>query len=137
MGGGSSAGSGSAASATSTTSTAAAGTTATANPIGGANVARLFSGAIVTQPTYAIVGDRQGGGSQTEGVFPLGDPRARQALVDAFGLGGGGGTIHNWNVQGMISTTDLVKLSRTITRGTQTGRLRVSVSNSGRVTRRV
>jgi hypothetical protein len=99
------------------------------------NVPRLFSGAIVTQPTMAMIGDRQDGGSQAEGVFPLGDPRARQALMDAFGLGGGG-TTHNYYINGMISTTDLTRLTRVISRGANTGRVRMSVTNSNRVTRR-
>jgi hypothetical protein len=129
----SSASSGSASTATVTpsTSTVAAGS-GPSTP----NVPRLFSGAIVTQPTYAMIGDRDGGGSQTEGVFPLNDPRARQALLDAFGMGGGGGVTHNYNIQGMISTTDLTRLTRVISRGANTGRVRMSVTNSNRVTRR-
>jgi hypothetical protein len=135
IGGGAASSSSSTASTTGTvtpsTSTAAAG-------VGPAtvNVPKLFSGAIVTQPTLAMVGDREGGGSRAEGVFPLGDPRAKQALMDAFGISGGGDTIHNYNIQGMISTTDLTRLTRVISRGANTGRVRISVTNSNRVTRR-
>jgi hypothetical protein len=134
-GGAASSSSGSSASTTATvtpsTSTTAAGPGPTSP-----NVPRLFSGAIVTQPTLAMIGDRQDGGSQAEGVFPLGDPRAKQALMDAFGISGGGITNHNYNIQGMISTTDLAKFSRMVTRGAQTGRIRMTVTNSNRVTRR-
>jgi hypothetical protein len=84
-----------------------------------------------------MIGDRQDGGSQAEGVFPLGDPRAKQALMDAFGLGTGSGSVnHNYYINGMISTTDLTRLTRVISRGANTGRVRMSVTNSNRVTRR-
>ena len=116
---------------TPSTSTAAAG-------VGPAtvNVPKLFSGAIVTQPTLAMIGDREGGGSRAEGVFPLGDPRAKQALMDAFGINGGTATNHNYYINGMISTTDLTRLTRVISRGANTGRVRMSVTNSNRITRR-
>jgi hypothetical protein len=104
-------------------------------PTSGVNVQRLFSGAIVTQPTYAMVGDNAHGGRATEGVFPLDDPRAAQAIRRLFG-GDGAGVVNNFHVRGMLSTQDLAKTARVITRGAQTGRLRVSVSNSGRVIKR-
>jgi hypothetical protein len=102
----------------------------------GVNVQRLFSGAIVTQPTLAMVGDSASGGRQTKGVFPLNDPRAAQAIRRLFGGESEGGIVNNFNIRGMLSTQDLAKTARVITRGAQTGRLRVSVSNSGKVTRR-
>ncbi len=101
------------------------------------NVPRLYSGAIVTQPTLAIVGDSASGGRKTEGVFDLEDPRAMQEMMRAFGGGSGGGdTHHNYYIKGMVSTTDLTKLTRMITRSANTGRVRMTVSNSARVTKR-
>jgi hypothetical protein len=114
-----------------------ASTQAATQPTASANVPRLFSGAIVTQPTMAMIGDGPNGGSRPEGVFPLDDPRAAQAINRLFGGEGTGGGIHNhFYVRGMLSTQDLAKTARIITRGAQTGRLRVSVANSGRVTKR-
>ena len=133
-GGAASSSSGSSASTTATVTPSASTVAAGPGP-SSPNVPRLFSGAIVTQPTMAMIGDRQDGGSQAEGVFPLGDPRARQALLDAFGVGGGA-TNHNYYINGMISTTDLTRLTRVISRGANTGRVRMSVTNSNRVTRR-
>jgi hypothetical protein len=102
-------------------------------PTASANIPRLFSGAIVTQPTMAMVGDSASGGRQTEGVFPLNDPRAAQAIRRLFGGESEGGIVNNFYIRGMLSTQDLAKTARVITRGAQTGRLRVSVSQSGRV----
>lgn len=104
-------------------------------PTSGANVPRLFSGALVTQPTFAMVGDSASGGRGTEGIFNLEDPRSIQIMRRLVG-DQGGGIVNNFHVRGMLSTQDLAKTARVITRGAQTGRLRVSVSNSGKVTRR-
>lgn len=99
------------------------------------NVPKLYGGAIVTKPTLAMVGDSDSGGGQTEGIFPLGDPRAMQAMKRLLG-DGHSGIVNQFNVRGMISTQDLSRLGRTITRASQTGRLRLTVNNSSRITRR-
>lgn len=138
-GSGSGGGSGSASTSSSASTASTASGQPAQQPTAVANVPKLFSGAIVTRPTLAMIGDRQGGGSQTEGVFPLDDPRGRKALMDAFGMSGGGsgGDInHNYFINGMVSTSDLTKLTRVISRSANTGRVRVSVSNASRVTRK-
>lgn len=96
---------------------------------------------MVTHQTLAIVGDAPGGGSQREAVIPLDDSGVMRQIAQAFakasGEGSGGGIVNNFRIGGMISTTDLTRVARMITRGAQTGRLRMSVSNSNRVTRKV
>src|SRR4029077_15869193 len=105
------------------------------------NVPVLYGGGLITQKTLAIVGVAPGGGNQKEAVIPLGDAEAMRQIVQAFakasGEGSGSGIVNNFRIGGMISTTDLTKVARMITRGAQTGRLRMSVSNSNRVTRKV
>jgi hypothetical protein len=144
MGGlGSSVGGGSGSSGSSKSSTPAitqnASTATAAQPVTVANVPRLSGGGLVTHQTLAIVGDSPSGGDQREAVIPLNDAAAMRDIMHAFagsGAGGVGDTIHNYHIQGMISTSDLTKLSRAITRGSNTGRLRVTVADSSRVTRR-
>jgi hypothetical protein len=100
-----------------------------------ANVPKLFGGGLVERPTMAIVGDGPNGGSQPEAVIPLNDASALRQISNAFGKATG--DMHmNFYIRSMISTQDLVRTGRMITRGAQTGRLRVTVSNSGRVIRR-
>jgi hypothetical protein len=97
------------------------------SPGSGINVPHLGTGGLVTAPTLAMIGEGRG----REAVIPLDDPRAAQAIQRLFGHGGD--TIHNWNIHGMVSTQDLSKVSRRISRDSGTGRLRINVSQSGRV----
>jgi hypothetical protein len=126
--------------AASTGSTASTGSSAATQPAqqpggGVANIPRLYDGGIVTTPTYAMIGDRPGGGSRAEAVIPLDDPRAR-ALMESFGGAGGVHYHYTNNIKGFLSTSDLTKLNRINNRSANTGRTRISVSNSARVTRK-
>jgi hypothetical protein len=102
------------------------------------NVPKLSGGGLVTHQTLAIVGDSPGGGDAKEAVIPLNDASAMRQIMQAFAgasSSGGGGVNHNYYIQGMVSTTDLVKLTRMITRGAKTGRSNVTVTNSHRNTK--
>lgn len=120
----------------STSTASAASGSAAAAPSGGVNVKRLFSGGIVEQPTYALIGDRQGGGSQREAVLPLDDVRAMRMFAEAFGGGGGGSQNHYYLPGFRFSTSDTTKLAKQLSRQASTGRVRLSVSNSSRLTRK-
>jgi hypothetical protein len=110
-------------------------TTAQGVQTSSANVPRLGAGGFSMEPTFAVVGDIPGG----EAILPLHDHAAMAQLAAAIVgqmQGGSNGITQNFIIRSMISTQDLVRTGRMITRGAQTGRLRVSVTNSGRVTRR-
>ena len=100
------------------------------------NVLSFASGAIVTQPTMAMIGDTRSGGSQTEGVFPLDDPQAIDMLAQRFGFfkhALGHSEIHVHIKGDVIDHRHLMKhISRQVNRGQ--GRL--TAGNSFRVTRR-
>ena len=102
------------------------------------NVPHLGGGAIATKPTLVMIGDGDNGGSQTEGVFPLGDSRARDVITELFGGHPGGGDTHNhYYLDGFrFTATDMSKLARQLSRGANTQRIRVTVANSSRLTRR-
>jgi hypothetical protein len=111
-------------------------TAAQGQPVHTVNVPHLAAGGLAMGPTLAVVGDSPGG----EAILPLRDHMAMQQLAEAIAhqMGGaqGSGINNYFNVRGMLSTQDLAKTARIITRGAQTGRLRVSVANSARVTKR-
>jgi hypothetical protein len=75
------------------------------------NVHRFGAGALISQPTLAVIGDSIGSATQAarEGVLPLDDPKAMSSIADAItarmqGVGGGGDTHFNFpNVKGIIS----------------------------------
>jgi len=117
-----------------------ASTQAGAQPTPSINVAKLGSGGLVTHQTLALLGDDEGGGGdQEELVLPLGSSRAQQAIDRLFGgRGGGPGETHNhYYINGLqFTTNDMTTLSRRLTRASQTGRVRVSVANASRVTRK-
>jgi len=93
------------------------------------NVPHFARGALVSEPTLAMIGEER----RREAIIPLDDPEAIERIGSALG----GGAIHNhFYIKGMISTGDLSHLGRTITRASQTGRLRVTVANSNRITRK-
>ena len=105
-------------------------------PVVKQNVLSFASGAIVTQPTMAMIGDTRSGGSQTEGVFPLDDPQAIDMLAQRFGFfkhALGHSEIHVHIKGDVIDHRHLMKhISRQVNRGQ--GRL--TAGNSFRVTRR-
>jgi len=98
------------------------------------NVPRLALGGLVTGPTLAMVGERPNM-RRGEAVIPLDDPRALRSIARAMSSDSGGISNH-FNIRGMISTSDLSKVARTITRAAGSGRLRVGVTNSNRITRK-
>ncbi len=103
-------------------------TQAAKQPTGTANIPKLYSGAIVTQPTLAMVGDSSSGGSSREAIIPLGDPRAMREIMAAFG-GGGGQTVNHYHLPDFSWTTsEVTALSRRITRNVKTGRVRTTVT---------
>lgn len=104
-----------------------------------ANVPHLAGGAIVTRPTLAVVGDAPGGGSRPEAILPLDHTTLSHLAAGIVGQmkgPGGGGIQNNFQVKGMISTQDLARFGRVVTRAARTGRVRMAVSDASRVTRR-
>ena len=120
------------------TSTQAAGNTpATApeqQPVQVINVQHLASGALVSSPTLAVVGDSRTGGSQREAVIPWDDDRAIDQLRQRLGLSGG--TIVNFQIQGLLSADHLHKVARRLSRDVSAGKLHFNSSNSFRITKR-
>jgi hypothetical protein len=106
--------------------------TATGPSGGGQNVPHLAAGALVSAPTLAMLAES----SKREAVIPLDDPGVMTSIAKAFGKAGGGDIYNHFAIGGMISSTDLTKVGRLITRSVSTGRLRMTVTNSNRITRK-
>jgi hypothetical protein len=88
---------------------------------------------LISAPTMFIAGDSFNGGSQREAIIPLEDPAAVAQLRDS---GFGGGTTVYVNIQGMISADHARKFVRNISKDVAGGKVRLSSSNSFRVTKR-
>jgi hypothetical protein len=100
----------------------------------GPNVPHLASGGLITGPTLAMLGENSG----REAVLPLSDGNAMNMIAEAIskhlGAAGGGGT--NFYIKGMVSGDTVGKLARKISRQVQTGRARLTASNTHKITRR-
>lgn len=100
-------------------------------PVLSLNVQRFAAGALVSQPTLAIVGDSKSGGAATEAIMPLDDPRAMAKMGGSMG----GGDIHV-HVKGLISPDNLNKVIKNISKRVGRGQSHLKSSDSMRVTRR-
>jgi hypothetical protein len=83
-------------------------------------------GGLVTSPTLAMVGDAPGG----EAILPLHDATAMSRISQA--MGGGGETIII-NVKGMISSDNLNKVVKKISRSVNRGTTRLQSNRALRV----
>lgn len=98
------------------------------------NVHKFGGGALLTRQTMAVLGDAKGGGDAREAVLPLDNPDAIAQIVAA--LGGGRSNGHTFIIEGVISPDNLTKTVRQIDRGINRGKLRLTASNSLRLTRK-
>lgn len=113
-------------------------TTAVVSPVQTRNVQRFAAGALVSRPTLAMIGDTRRGGTNTgqeEGVIPLEDPTAMDAIANRIAERGAGGGI-NIYVDGLISPDNLSKVIKQINRHVDTGRARLTSSTARRVTKK-
>ncbi len=118
------------------------GTQPAPTPVQAVNVQHFAGGALVSQPTYAVIGDAMNGANQaaTEAVLPLTNPIAMKGIADALGpylaANGGGDTHNHFYVQGLISPDNLSKVVRQISSGVKKNQVTLYSSNSFRVTKR-
>lgn len=133
-GGGSNAGSSGGTSPTNTTGTAA--TTPATNSPQGINIPHLESGGLITAPTLAMLGES----NRREAVLPLTDNNAMSMIADAIskhlGESGGGAGGTNFYINGMVSSDTVGKMAKKLSRQVQTGRTRLTASNTHKITRR-
>jgi hypothetical protein len=99
-----------------------------------ANVPHLQGGGLITAPTLAMLGE----GGRREGVIPLNDASALNAIGEALAkhMGDNSGVTHIWQVKGMVSSDTAGKLMKKMSRQVQTGRARLIASNAHKITRR-
>jgi hypothetical protein len=97
---------------------------------GGATIGiqALAEGGLVTSPTLALVGE-----SGREAVIPLDDPRTKSAMG---GSGVGGDVHHHWSINGMISSDNMAKVMKTMSKMVSRGQASLTASNSLRLTKR-
>jgi hypothetical protein len=104
---------------------------------GGTSVRGFATGALVSAPTLAMVGE--GGGP--EAVIPLDDPEAMEKIGQAVGAvvsrAGGGGDLHIHLPHGSIISADVMqKFVGKMNSMVKRGQLNVTSSNSLRITKR-
>ncbi len=106
------------------------------------NVHRFGAGALISQPTLAVIGDsiHSADQSATEAVLPLDDPKAMSAIADAItarmGPGGGGDThVHMPNLRGIVSSDVLSDVIDQMNTQVQGGK-RLLASEARRTVRR-
>jgi hypothetical protein len=105
--------------------------TGTSNRSGGGNaygVQAFAEGGLITAPTIALAGE-----AGREAVLPLDNPSVMQQLRDGIG---GGDTHHHWQIDGLVSPDNIVKLFKTVNRMVSKGQIHVLASNSLRITKR-
>lgn len=131
--------SGSGSSSTSSAPTSPAQTAGTPPPAA-TNAPHFAAGGVVTQRMVAVVGDSRSGGNAREGILPLDNPVAMDAIAGAIAgrMHGGSGDTHNYHidVRNLINGNDLTKLVKDISRHVERGHARFTSSNSFRVTKR-
>lgn len=109
--------------------------TGQSNRSGGSSygVQAFADGGLVTGPTLAIIGEDSK--KPNEAVLPLDDPRAMAKVGQAIGEHGGG-TTHNWHIDGLVSADHLVKIVGQINKMVNKGQVQLTASNSLRLTKR-
>ena len=117
--------------------------TAGTNPTQTTNVHRFAAGGLISQPTLAVIGDSISSASQgaREGVLPLDDPKAMDAIAEAItarmgGRGGGDSHFHFPNLRGVVSSDVLDDVIDQVNTRVQGGK-RLLATESRRVVRRV
>jgi hypothetical protein len=91
-------------------------------------VQAFAEGGLITGPTLALMGERG-----REAVIPLDDPSAQKEL---HGAGVGGDVHHHWNINGMISADNMVKVAGKLSKMVSRGQVQLTASNSLRLTKR-
>lgn len=125
-----------------TTTTASPAQTPAQQPVSVVNAPRLAAGALVTQQTLALVGDSRSGGRAREGILPLDDPQAMDAIAGEISERIGANqppAVHHhntWNIHGIISDDNLAKVTKKMTQLVNKGQARLGSSNTFRVTKR-
>ncbi len=107
--------------------------TGQSNRSGGGSVSgvqQFASGGLVTGPTLAIIGEDRN--SPTEAVLPLDNEEAMGKIRDGIG----GGTTHHWHIDGMISSDNLAKVMKNMSKMVSKGQANLTASNSLRLTKR-
>jgi hypothetical protein len=109
-------------------------------PIQTVNTQHFASGGLITQRTLAVIGDAAtGAGSQREAVIPVDDARFMDAVAGGLAqrIGPSGNVTHiTFHVEGLVSADHLHKFVKKMNQGINKGSVRLSSSNSLRVTRR-
>jgi hypothetical protein len=103
------------------------------------NVQRFAAGALVSQPTLAMIGDAIGGGAANEGVLPLDNPDAMRQIAGAIAEhldGPASSAGHTFNMRGHFSKSEMKEIVKKISHGVQHGTMSVHSSSTGRITRR-
>lgn len=103
------------------------------------NVQRFAAGALVSQPTMAMIGDAPGGGSAREGVLPLDNPDAMRQIAGALAehlSGNNGLTFHTHVRGGVIDSSTLKSVMRQMSKKIKQGTGIMTSSNTHRITRR-
>ncbi len=115
-------------------------------PVTTSNTFSFGSGALVTSPTMldAVVGDARSAGARNdiEAIIPLENEHAVARIASAIvaqmperQMGNGDVHIHN-NVKGLISADTLSKVTKKMSKEVRNGKVRLTSSNSHRVTRK-
>lgn len=103
------------------------------NPVQTVNAQHFNAGGLISTPTLSVVGHGP------EAVIPLSDHRAvdtiADAIADRINVHGGGSGTHNWYIEGVISSDNLHKVAKRISRDIGNGKVRFNSSNSRRVTK--
>jgi predicted nucleic acid-binding Zn-ribbon protein len=94
------------------------------------SVQHFADGGLITAPTLAVMGEQ----SRQEAVLPLEDPRAMAKIGQA--IGENGGTTHHWHIDGVISSDNLAKVVKNISKMVQRNQVNLTASNSLRLTKR-
>jgi hypothetical protein len=107
-------------------------------PVTVTNVQHFATGALVSTPTFAVVGDAPEAiipsGQNSRILYDLADRIVERMQHSAHGVGDTYN--HYWNIDGVISSDNLNKVVRQISRNVNRGNSRLRSSNSLRITKR-
>lgn len=102
------------------------------------NVQKFAGGALISQPTLAMVGDSLSGSAAREAVLPLDNPDALRQIAGAIAqhLTGSADPSHTFNVRGHFSQSELKEIAKQISKGVQHGTMLLHSSSTGRTIKR-
>ncbi len=92
------------------------------------SVPAMADGGLITQPTLVLAGE-----SGREAIIPLDNPSAQQQMR---GAGVGGGTVNHFHINGMISSDNLSKVMKNMSKLVSNGKATLKSSDSLRLTKR-